>query len=158
MRQVLLAIDGETPTRAVFQYATELCQQVRAELRILQFIEDSQRLLLTPKRLKSRGSRQGKAFTAAAGEGSRKADELLCEVSGPLKKLLADQPGKVPFKLALSAETPERGLSDYVDTHHDIILTVFDQARDRETDKKKKTLKLDRLKKTLGVPLVVVKQ
>ena len=124
MRQVLLAIDGEKPTRAVFQYATDLCQQVRAELRILQFTEDTQ----SPSR-----------------------------VPAPLKKLLADQSGKIPFKLALSADTPEKGLSAYVDTHHDVILTVFDSARDSGAGPSKKPLRLDRLKKTLGVPLVVVK-
>lgn len=125
MREVLLAINGETPTRAAFQYATDLCQQVRAELRILQFTKDS--------------------------HGSR-------NVPSPLKKLLADQSGNIPFKLAMSADSPENALSAYVDTHHDIILTVFDSARDNCTSPPPKPIRMERLKKSLGVPLVVVKQ
>ena len=42
MQKVLLAVDGIKPTEKVFRYAVELCQRLRAELRVVQVIRPGQ--------------------------------------------------------------------------------------------------------------------
>lgn len=129
MKQILLAIDGEIPSRPVFQYATDLCRQIRAELCILQF-----------------------------APGNRNKAEILSAASGPLKKMLEAPGCPVPVSISSSGGSLEKDLSAYVDTHHDVILTVYDPGQDRSRTDSKGGRRIDGLKKSLGVPLVVVKK
>jgi len=128
MKQILLAIDGEVPSRPVFQYATDLCRQIRAKLCILQF----------------------------APENRDKAE--LLAASGPLKKMLEAPGCPVPVSVSSSAGSLEKDLSAYVDTHHDVVLTVYDPGLDRRQRSAGKGRRIDGLKKSLGVPLVVMKR
>ncbi|WDP91247.1 MAG: universal stress protein [Desulfobacter sp.] len=154
MKQILLAIDGDTPTRPVYQYTADLCRQVKAELCILQFTTETQVRqcsLSTPKpdspSLKTSAARQG---------GVCKADPILTGVPAPLKKMLKSPDCPVPFKVTLSAGTPETQLSDYIDTHHDIILTVYDPSLDRRRATGSAATRINALKGKLQVPLVIV--
>ena len=125
MKQILLAIDGDKPSLPVFEYATDLCRQIRAELCILQH---------------------------------RNKAEVLSQASGPLKELLNTPGCPVPVSVSSSAGSLEKDLSAYVDTHHDVILTVYDPGQDRRQKVTGKGRRIDGLKKILGVPLVVVKK
>ncbi len=128
MKQILLAIDGEVPSRPVFQYATDLCRQIRAKLCILQFASEN-----------------------------RDKTELLA-ASAPLKKLLETPGCPVPVSVSSSAGSLEKDLSAYVNTHHDVILTVYDPSQDRRQKTAGSNRRIDGLKKSLGVPLVVMKR
>ncbi|WP_020589944.1 hypothetical protein [Desulfobacter curvatus] len=151
MKQILLAIDGNVPSRPIFKYAADLCKHISARLCILQFIK----------------KRKGKSFNTDYSsnidgtigniemEGSDlpyQGDKRLVGVSGPLKKMLKNPNCPVPYSVALSAGSPEHVLSGYVDSHHDIVLAVFDPSRDHVPA----FARIKELKERLGVPLVVV--
>jgi hypothetical protein len=58
----------------------------------------------------------------------------------------------VPYSVASSADSPENVLSGYIDSHHDIVLAVFDPSHDHLPA----SARIKELKDRLGVPLVVV--
>jgi hypothetical protein len=128
MKQILLAIDGEVPSPPVFQYATDLCRQIRANLCILQF----------------------------ASENRDKREVFAASI--PLKKMLETPGCPVPVSVSSSAGNLEKDLSAYVDTHHDVILTVYDPSQDRRQKAARRGRRIDGLKKSLGVPVVVMKR
>ncbi len=150
MKQILLVIDGDVPSRPVFQYAAGLCKRVAAGLCILQFLKQRQ---IAPAEQAALGlDRADGQSTFPASRMLWRTDEHLAGVPESLKKMLNPSFCGVPFSVALSADKPENVLSGYIDAHHDIILTVFDPSRGSERTSGRIRL----LKKTLGVPLVVV--
>ena len=144
MKQILLAIDGEEPSQPVFQYAADLCRQIRAELCILQFTREKQ----------ARQARNPRACEDRMGFSSAPARLDNGTVSAPLKHLLKTAGPAVPFRVALSPGSIENGLSDYIDTHHDVILTVYDPAQDPASHW---AARINAIKGKLGVPLVIVR-
>jgi len=163
MKQVLLAINGDIPTNAVFHYSVGLCKRINAELNILQFVKQekfAQCISNTKKRVKRLGKLLEDSFAgiAFAEEGvPDMADEFLSSVSGPLKELIKVNPPEVSVKVAASTGNPEIELSNYVDKHQDIILTVFDPSRDQQNPSEHSLALIERIRKNLGVPLVVLK-
>ncbi len=161
MKQVLLAINGELPTKAIFRYSVDLCKRVGAELNILQFIEETkivQCISRTKKRVKRLGKILEDSFTgiAFAEEGvPEMAEEFLPGISGPLKELIKTHRPGISLKLSASYANPERELSNYIDTHQDIILAVFDPSEDQQSPHSLKMI--ENIRPKLGVPLVVVK-
>lgn len=156
MKQILLAIDGEVPSRPVFQYAAGLCERVTASLCILQFLKKHQAGSPVPgdypgSRKTDKGSDTDKDRLVESKKMWR-TGERLDGLPESLKKMLKPSLCGVPFSVALSADRPEDVLSGYIASHHDIILTVFDPSRVSERTPKRIRL----LKETLGVPLVVV--
>ena len=154
MKQILLAIDGNVPSRLIFKYAADLCKHISARLCILQFIKnrknqsfstddttDSNDIYGTLENIETGGR-------AMPGQG----DKRLAGISGPLKKMLKNPYGPVPYSVSLSAGSPENVLSGYVDSHHDIVLAVFDPSHDHAPA----FSRIKALKQRLGVPLVVV--
>jgi len=162
MKQILLAINGDIPTKTVFQYSVDLCNRIRAELNILQFIKSgslTRRLTDTHKKVGRLGkfledSFAGVAF-AEAGSFSM-ADEMLSGVSDPLRELIKNSQTRVPFKVAFSHESLETELSSYIDQHQDIVLTIFDPATDIRKHPQKYLATMAQIKKKLCIPLVTV--
>lgn len=153
MKQILLAIDGNVPSRPIFKYAADLCKHISARLCILQFIK----------------YRKGRSFGADSSNNTNtdstignieiggsdmpgQGDKRFAGISGPLKQMLKNPNCPVLYSVALSAGSPENVLSGYVDSHHDIILAVFDPSHDHAPA----FSRIKELKKRLGVPLVVV--
>ena len=150
MKQILLAIDGNVPSRPIFKYAADLCSQISARLCILQFIKnrrdrdfntDCAGTDNTVKRIETGGR-----------DMSGQTNRRLSGISGPLKQMLKSPNCPVPYSVSLSAGSPENVLSGYVDLHHDIVLAVFDPSNDHAPA----VSRIKELKQRLGVPLVVV--
>ncbi|MCG8550200.1 MAG: hypothetical protein MI799_07355 [Desulfobacterales bacterium] len=151
MKQILLAIDGNVPSRPIFKYAADLCRHISARLCILQFIKNRKGRGLNADSLDMMGGTVRNIEIEDPGL-SRQADNRPAEISGPLKNMLKNPNCPVPYSVALSAGSPEHVLSGYVDSHHDIVLAVFDPS----TDHVPAVARIKALKERLGVPLVVV--
>lgn len=154
MKQILLAIDGNVPSRPIFQYAADLCKHISARLCILQFIKNRKGRLVATDYANNLdhmdvGIKNGEmeCRDISGREAGRSG-----EISGPLKKMLKNPNCPVPYSVALSAGSPESVLSGYIDSHHDIVLAVFDPSHDHLPA----SARIKELKERLGVPLVVV--
>lgn len=162
MKQVLLAINGETPSRKAFQYAVDLSRRLRAELSILRFI-DKDRLVAYFKKTRKKAFRLGRflensfAGIAFAEEGlPMDTGQVLAGVSDPLNDFLKNNSDDIPLKITVSHGDPEKDLGCFVDSHHDVVLTILDSPK-RETESlKKKEARIKELKKKLGIPVVVI--
>ncbi|MFH1153844.1 MAG: hypothetical protein V1793_08510 [Pseudomonadota bacterium] len=163
MKQVLLAIDGDIPTNPIFQYSVGLCKRIRAELSILQFTR-GRKLAQCISTTKKGVGRLGKfledsfAGIAFAEEGAFCiADEFLSGASTPLKELIKSNKDDVAFKVVLSDGEPETEISNYIENHQDIVLMVFDPSKDIRSTSKQYLKTVERIKKNLCIPMVVVK-
>ena len=158
MKQILLAIDGNIPSRPIFKYAADLCKHISARLCILQFIKNRKdRSVNTDCAADYRNDliKIDGTIGNVEMEGSDvpgQGDSRLAGISGPLKKMLKNPNCPVPYSVSLSAGSPEKVLSGYVDSHHDIVLAVFDPSHDHAPA----FARIKALKERLGVPLVVV--
>lgn len=158
MKQILLAIDGNVPSRPIFQYAADLCKHISARLCILQFIKNRKDQSLgadyanyIDSGVNNIDGTIGNIKTGGSGMPGQ-GDKRLAGVSGALKKMLKNPNCPVPYSVALSAGSPENVLSGYVDSHHDIVLAVFDPSHEHAPA----SSRIKELKERLGVPLVVV--
>ncbi|MGM0656576.1 MAG: hypothetical protein ACQETR_14850 [Thermodesulfobacteriota bacterium] len=154
MKQVLLAIDGNIPSRLIFKYAADLCKHISARLCILQFIKDKKNRSFNTEYISYSNNTDGtiKTIEIRGRDMPGQGDKHLTGISGPLKKMLKNPNCPVPYSVALSAGSPEKVLSGYVDSHHDIVLAVFDPSHDHAPA----FSRIKELKERLGVPLVVV--
>ena len=163
MKQVLLAIDGNIPTDSVFQYAVDLCGRIQAQLNILQFIKKeglNRCLSSTKKKVGRLGKLLENSFAgiAFAEEGvAHMAGEFLPDVSDSLRELIKRGHAEISLEVTVSSGKPEKELSNYIDDHQDIVLTIFDPSRDQPMEAGNSLLTIDTMKKNLSVPLVVVK-
>lgn len=170
MKQILLAIDGNVPSRPIFKYAADLCKHISARLCILQFIKNRKYRSLGADYAYYIHDGRNNGINNSIDNGvnnrvgtianietegldmSGQGDNHLGGISGPLKKMLKNPNCPVPYSVALSAGSPENVLSGYVDSHHDIVLAVFDPSHDHAPA----FSRIKELKERLGVPLVVV--
>lgn len=154
MKQVLLAIDGNVPSRLIFKYAADLCKHISARLCILQFIKNKKDRSFSMDYATYSNNTDGTIENIATGghDMPGQGDKHLAGISGPLKKMLKNPNCPVPYSVALSAGSPEKVLSGYVDSHHNIVLAVFDPSHERAPA----FSRIKELKQRLGVPLVVV--
>jgi hypothetical protein len=154
MKQILLAIDGNVPSRPIFKYAADLCKHISARLCILQFIKNRKGRLVTTDYANNLDNMDIRIKDGEMGcrDISSRGDRGLAGISGPLKKMLKNPNCPVPYSVALSADSPENVLSGYIDSHHDIVLAVFDPSHDHLPA----SARIKELKERLGVPLVVV--
>ncbi|WP_321495575.1 hypothetical protein [uncultured Desulfobacter sp.] len=151
MKQILLAIDGNVPSRPIFNYAADLCEHISARLCILQFIKNRKGTAFGEDYTHNLDGTIGN-FEIRDSELSGQGESRLAGISGPLKQMLKNPNCPVPYSVALSAGSPENVLSGYVDSHHDIVLAVFDPSHDHAPA----SSRIKELKKRLGIPLVVV--
>jgi len=154
MKQILLAIDGNVPSRPIFKYAADLCKHISARLCILQFIKNRKGRLVNTEYANHLGNMDAGIRNGEMGSPdiSGLGDRGLAGLSGPLKKMLKNPNCPVPYSVALSSDSPENVLSGYIDSHHDIVLAVFDPSHDHLPA----SARIKELKERLGVPLVVV--
>lgn len=154
MKQILLAIDGNVPSRPIFKYAADLCKHISARLCILQFIKNRKDRLVNTEYATHLGHMDVGIKNGEMGSPdiSGLGDKDLAGISGPLQKMLKNPNCPVPYSVALSADSPENVLSGYIDSHHDIVLAVFDPSHDHLPA----SARIKELKARLGVPLVVV--
>lgn len=163
MKQVLLAIDGDIPTDSVFQYAVGLCRRIQAQLNILQFVKKksfTRCISSTKKKVGQLGKLLEDSFAgvAFAEEGvAYMADEFLPDVSDSLRELIKSDHAGISLEVIVSSGSPEKELSNYIDDHQDIVLTIFDPSRDKPIKAGHSRLIIEAIKKKLSVPLVVVK-
>ncbi|WP_035239367.1 hypothetical protein [Desulfobacter vibrioformis] len=157
MKQVLLAIDGNVPSRPIFKYAADLCKHISARLCILQFIKNRKDRSFGADYAECENYSKNMDGTIGniqlgGSDMPGQGDKRLARISGPLKQMLKNPNCPVPYSVALSAGSPENVLSGYVDFHHDIVLAVFDPSHDHAPA----SSRIKELKERLGVPLVVV--
>ena len=154
MKTVLLAINGEHPSHAAFDYAVGLCRRMRAELNILQFIKTrkiARCLSSTRKKVSHLNRMLENSFAGAAFAEEGMPDvtaQFMHGMSKPLKNLLEENPTDVHCNVELSSGDPEIELSEFIEERHDIVLTIFDPAQDGKIDSNSTDLKNTDLKKT----------
>jgi len=163
MKQVLLAIDGNSPTDSVFQYAVGLCRRIQADLNILQFVRD-ERLTRCLSVTKKKVGRLGKlledsfAEVAFAEEGlAGMGKEFRPGISDALNELIQAGQAGVALEVTVSSSSPEKDLPHYIDDHQDIVLAIFDPSTDQTGRAGHSLLTIETIKKKLRIPLVVVK-
>jgi len=168
MKKVLLAIDGLTPDQKAFQYAVGLCQRIRVELNIFQVIRPAvfkkYRDSLRRKGLMVRRLFEETmvAVTYAEADEHATARDMLARASQESRRLLqVSEKAGVPCHFSVRAGTPDQEIVDYVKSHRDIVMTIYDAAvtggrEDVGQSGKKRTLK--RINKDLGIPVITVAQ
>jgi len=135
-RTVLLAIEGELPSKMAFEHALGLCKRMGAELDVLQVVE-------TPQDL-SDPTELGRRMSEASSNVVRFLQE-------------AQQQG-IPFKITLRLGDVNDKLIDYVKRHKDVAIVVFDSPRAGSTDGQSRNWRrlAERFSQKLAVPLVTI--
>jgi nucleotide-binding universal stress UspA family protein len=166
MKKVLLAIDGITPDRKAFRYAISLSRRIKAELSIFQVVRPQYYQKLT-KKLRKKASLARKfmessmvaATFAEAGEHDTACD-IMAEASKEIKRLLKESgESGIQCHLPVASENPEKEIVNYVNNHRDVVLTIYDASGHDVNDaanRSKKNNSINRIRKDLSVPLVLV--
>jgi len=168
MKKVLLAIDGLTPDQKAFHYAVGLCQRIRVELNIFQVIRPG---IFKKYRdgLRKKGLMVRRLFeetmvavTYAEADEHATARDMLARASQESQRLLqASEKAGVPCHFSVGSGTPDREIIDYVKSHRDVVMTIYDATDDvgREgVGHFGKEATLTRIKKGLDVPVITVEQ
>jgi nucleotide-binding universal stress UspA family protein len=157
MKKVLLAIDGATPSTTVFQYAIQLCKQLKAQLSVLQIIRPKNYMKHFNKARKKtkiaksyiEGSLAAATF-AEAGEPET-AKEILEIAAGTRKLLRESEKAGIPYQLTMKSGQPDQEVVDYVNADRNIVLTIYDTRHPRQAARKKD------IRGMLPIPLVMIK-
>jgi nucleotide-binding universal stress UspA family protein len=167
MQKVLLAVDGIKPTEKAFRYAVELCQRLRAELRVVQVIRPGQ----CNKYLKKirTGAYRAKCFIensmvaatfAEAGEHEM-AREIMALARKNVNRLLPEsERAGVSCHLSMTSGRPGKEIVRYVKEHRDVVLTIYDTAPEENSARGIAAEEGDapvEIKELLSIPLVVMR-
>lgn len=166
MKKVLLAIDGITPDHKVFHYAIQLCKRIKAELNVFQIINPRNYGEYLKKVRKSANharryfaSTMVAATFAEAGEHET-AQEIMSEALQNYQQLLPESEKEgVPCHFSMKSGIPDQEIIDYVNSHRDIVVAIYDRGlheHDKPKITKKKKTTPRRLRHQLAVPLVVI--
>ena len=158
MEKVLLAIDGMTADKKTFHYAVQLCKRIKAELNVLQVVTPKkcgEYLVAVGKKAKPVNRYIEQSFIAAAfaeaGEHET-AKDLMSEAFRNLKKLLSESEKEgIPYHLTMKSGDPKQEIDNYLNTHRDVVLTIYD-TRDVRPGESNPRRSLD-----LATPLVVLR-
>ena len=140
MEKVLLAIDGITPDKQVFDHAVALCLRIKAELKILQVIRP-QKIPSCLKKMKNTAHQAKRFFEdsmmaatfAEAGEFET-ADVLMSEALKNINKLLPEsKKAGVPCYLTMKSGEPIKAITQYVRENKDVVVAVYDGADGRDS-------------------------
>jgi len=166
MKQVLLTIDGMTPDQKAFHYAVALCMRIKAELSIFQVIrpryyrksmEKIRKKAFFAKKFME-GSMVAATF-AEAGEHETALD-IMAEASKEIKRLMSEsEKSGVHCRFSMTSGNPEKEIIDYVNEHRNVVLTIYDAAKqdaDQNGIVSEKEYVLAKIKKNLSIPLVTV--
>lgn len=164
MKKVLLAIDGIAPDQEVFQYALQLCKRIKAELNVFQILNPRNYGEYIKKVRQSAGNARSyfssamMAVTFAEAGEHKTAEEIMAAALKNYNRLLPESEKQgVTCHFSLKSGVPEQEIIDYVNAHRDIVVAIYDSARQEggKTKPKKKTTP-GRIRRKLAVPLVVV--
>lgn len=160
-----MAIDGITPDQKVFQYAIELCKRIKADLNIFQIVNPvnyKEYLKELRKSTKQAGkymeSTMAAVAFAEAGEHETALD-IMAEASKNTGRLLPEvEKAGVQCKYFIKSGDSDKEIIDYVDTHRDVVLAIYDASvsMKRLKGRKKKTVRPLKIKEKLPIPMVVV--
>jgi len=166
MHKILLAVDGIKPSEKVIRYAMELCQRLRAELRVVELVKPANYRACLRKIRKS-GNR-GKRFLensmvaatfAEAGEHEM-AMEVMAQARKNIKELLPEAEGaEISSRLTMVSGPPDQEIPRYVKEHRDVVLTIYDKANEKSARIGVSGVKdgLEKIQQRLSIPLVVVR-
>jgi len=165
MGKVLLAINDTEPDPNAFRYALELCQRMKADLKVIQPVgtQDFDGCFARLKQAAGKvrcyfeNSMAAAAF-AEAGE-FESAKQLMNEMTrkmNPLLSLCAESGIRCDFVMC-SGKSREV-ITDYVLKNKDILIVVYETAKNDETSKNERQIKkeLQSLTNKLSIPVVVV--
>jgi len=166
MKKVLLVIDGITPDKKVFRYAIQLCKRIKAELNVFQIINPRNYGEYLKKVRKGAGHARGyiessmvAATFAEAGEHET-AKEIMSVALRNINLLLPESEKEgVQCHFTIKPGAPDKEIINYVNTHRDVVLTIYDSSRkdhDETSFTSKKRAVSRQIKQKLSVPLLVV--
>ena len=167
MRKILLAVDGIKPSEKVLRYAVELCQRLRAELRVVEVVRPTNYGEYL-KKIRTGGHRAKRfiessmvaATFAEAGEHET-AMEMMAQAKKNIKELLPEAEGaEVSSHLTMTSGRPDQEIIRYVNEHRDVVLTIYDKAAEKNAGfgaRAEEEDGLSGIKRHLSIPLVVVR-
>ena len=167
MQKVLLAVDGIKPTEKAFRYAVELCQRLRAELRVVQVIRPGQYSQYLKK--VQMGATRARRFIensmvaatfAEAGEHDM-AIEIMAQARKNMQQLFPEsERAGVSCHTTMRSGCPGEEIVRYVNEHRDVVLTIYDTAPEENSESGILAENGDEpsdIKEYLSIPLVVVR-
>ena len=137
MEKVLLAIDGVTPDKKAFNYAVEFCKRIRAELHVLQVVRPKHYSQYVKKA--RNGVRHARrliedsmvAATLAEVGAPEMAKEMRSEVPERIRWLLTKSEAEdFRYRLKMRSGSMDKEISEYLNTHRDIVLTIYDPEKE----------------------------
>lgn len=160
MEKVLLAVDGNRPSRRVLDYSLELCKRIRAGLDILHVVKDSRYVEIFEKQ-RDRVKRLGKYLEAAqVAVAFAEADEqdtarqvisrAIDEMNGFARRS-ADN--GILCELSYRKGASENEIPRFVEEHPEVILTIFDSPEQNDSAV---TRRFEKIRQTLSVPVVKI--
>jgi len=166
MKKVLLAIDGISPDRKVFQYAIQFCKRIKAELNVFQIINPRNYSEYLKKVRKSAGSARSYfasgmlAVTFAESGEHETAQEIMTAAQKSYNRLLTESEKEgVQCHFSMKSGAPDKEIVDYVNTNRDVVVAIYDAAMHENEEPKiaqKKKTTPGRIRNRLAVPLVVI--
>ena len=167
MEKVLLAIDGISPSKQIFRYAVQLCQRIRAQLNVLQIISPQEPIEYL-KKVRKGASHTSRYFersmvAATFGEAGEHemAKDLMAQALENLNQfLLESEEAGIQCQLTLKPGYPAKEILNYVKTHHDVVLAIYDGG---EGDNRRHGVSREKppvpreITQNLSIPLVVIR-
>lgn len=167
MEKVLLAINGVKPSQKVFRYALQLCQRLKAELRVLQVIRPGQYAEYL-KRVKKNagqarrlieGTMMAATFAEAGEHGTAK--DIMAQARKNINQLLPEsERAGVRYHLTMKSGRPCDEIIRYVNEHRDVVLTIYDGEPEGDPKRPVPTEDRDVARKVwqhLPIPLVTIR-
>jgi hypothetical protein len=151
-----------SPSLKAFQYASELCSRIKADLNILQVIKIASPTDSLRKFRNKAGSLRRRiedSMTAATfaevGEHEMALD-ILNRARKNLEPLLdrADETG-IAYQVTVKTGDPGKEIVNYLKNHREIVLTVCDIQMEEKGPSKKESIPLE-ITAQIPVPVVVV--
>ena len=131
MKTVLLAIEGSKPHRSVMSFARQFCHKMHVALDILHVIDPGQEMPAAHELQMDQDIPEG------AGESAEPGDMHL-----------------------LTSENPPKAIANYIDTHRNIVLAIYDgrTGGNRKISSETRAGETPMgFEKPLAVPLVVMR-
>ena len=135
MEKILLVIDGVTPDKKAFTHAIELCQRIKAELKVLQIIR-GQNFANCFKTFRDKANQAKQYFEssmmaatfAQAGEHET-AEDIMSEAMENFNKLLSEA-GNTGVKChhTMKSGSTREEVINYVRENRDVVIAVYDAA------------------------------
>ncbi len=166
MKTVLLAIDGERPSRQALDYAVGLCRQMKARLSILQVIGAGKRALNETilcdkvKNIRNMAEEAMIEITFAESGERYKTHTFSKRPNKSYPDCLKKEKANVFIDdLQVIRGNTAKEISGYLRSHNEVVLTVYDSS-DNNTGKQKKndSAAPKKISEKIKVPMVMIKR